>query len=105
MRLGSTPRASSPSRWAVRSWASVDTRAQPISSAGMAHLHRQADADAPLRRLTGDGRGRYPGTVITTDVPGVPSRRRPPEQVNESTPQGDALRDPATDARLVPTSP
>jgi hypothetical protein len=55
----------------------------------MAHLHRQAEAGAPVRRVTGDGRSRYPRTVITTGSPGVPSRGRPPEQVNELTPQGD----------------
>ncbi len=33
----------------------------------MAHLHRQAEAGAPVRQVTGDGRSRYPRTVITTN--------------------------------------
>ncbi len=39
--------------------------------------------------VTGDGRSRYPRTVITTDRPACLPRRRPPERVKESTPQGD----------------
>jgi hypothetical protein len=35
----------------------------------MAHLHRQAEAGAPVRPVTGDGRSRYPRTVIATESP------------------------------------
>jgi hypothetical protein len=60
----------------------------------MAHLHMQAEAGAPTRRISGDGRTRCPRTVITTNTAGPPLHRLITRAGDESDGrEGIALRD------------